>query len=293
MTIFKSGVVAIVGLSSLSCLAMGQELADCLGGFQTFYSAPRVNAEAPYLVDLDGDGLVDMVTLDSTNIIRTYHNTGASFADPSLVQGPAYSWLEGIADIDNDGKQDIVIDTANHNTCGNNSVRIFWNSGDFGQPFTTSLTTEFPMPSSSYCIHMEIIDFDNNGDRDLIVTNMWGPSRTYKNVGQRQFQVQSDFTWPRDLEQRATFDFDGDGNGTFQPAIVNFAQQQTQTGFAFRNGSAEIPLSIGLYIGSQASQALNIGRWDSVGNFAFTTLTIPTTWLRVKDLTWIRMEKTS
>ena len=128
MTIFKFGVVAIVGLSSLSCLAMGQELADCLGGFQTFYSAPRVNAEAPYLVDLDGDGLVDMVTLDSTNIIRTYHNTGASFADPSLVQGPAYSWLEGIADIDNDGKQDIVIDTANHNTCGNNSVRIFWNS---------------------------------------------------------------------------------------------------------------------------------------------------------------------
>ena len=302
MSILKFGVVAMAGLSSLSYLAMGQELADCLGGFQTFYSAPRVNAEAPYLVDLDGDGLIDMVTLDNTNMIRTYHNTGTSFAAPSFVQGPAYSWLEGIADIDNDGKQDIVIDTANHNTCGNNSMRIFWNSGDSSQPFTSSLTTEFPIPSNSYCIHMELIDFDNNGDRDLIVTNMWGPSRTYKNLGQRQFQVQSDFAWPRDLEQRATFDFDGDGNndflalrkggwadgkygtyfyrgngdGTFQSAVINFAPQQTQTGFAFRNGSAEIPFSIGLYVGSQASQTLNIGRWHSDGNFAFTTLTIPT-----------------
>lgn len=303
----KCTLAAAVALALASRAQGGDGLPACVAGLEPVYAGARAAGERPWLADVDGDGRLDAVTLDSANVIRTYFGSAAGMAPPVWTQGPAYSFLEGVTDLDGDGKLDLVVATANHWNCSSNSLRIYWNSGSASAPFSDSAVSQLPMPPSAFCVHSEVIDFDGNGTRDLILTSMpyatWSqyPSRTYRNLGGRQFAVQSDFVWPRDLEQRGTEDYDGDGkadflvlrkhgwadslwgtyfyrgngNGTFQAPIVNFASQRTVGGVAFRTGSPSGPRGgFAVYVGTAYSQALQLARWTG-SSLEFAPLPVP------------------
>jgi hypothetical protein len=263
----------------------------------------KTNGESiSQFADLNGDGKIDFVTTDTNRLARFYINTGAGYSNGGNLQLPAYASPVAMKDFDNDGKIDLLSNSYYDQTCLNNLIRIYWNSGTTGSLFSTTTFTELPLPSRNYCMQSKEIDFNSDGKLDVIATSMSGQSRTYKNNGSRNFTVQANFQWPRDLYYTHTKDFNGDGNadflsigksgwadslygnyyyrgngdGTFQTPIINFATQRTYSGTSINleplNNNIE---DYGVYVGTAISQNFQLAKWNGTNNFNFSTIAIP------------------
>lgn len=281
---------------------------------QQWYARTRAPGEMPWLEDVNGDGRIDLVTLDDARVLRIALNQGSQLVDAQDIAMPAHGKVHDIVDMDADGKADLVFTTADFWDCGSNSISIYWNTGDPAMPFSQSLLTTLPLPPNDYCIQGHAIDFDGNGLRDVIVTNMpwvgWSPyrpSRTYRNLGARNFEVASDFEWPRDLYNVATTDIDGDGNadflsmlksgwadgnwgvwlfrgvgnGTFLPPVTAFVWERDRGGFVLdRNGSAVPGASIAVYPDIDPQSSMLVGTWNAaMSGLEWEPLAIPGDWL--------------
>ena len=139
---------------------------------QQWYARARAPGETPWLEDVNGDGRIDLVTLDDAKVLRIALNQGSQLVDAQEIAMPAHGRVQDIVDMDADGKADLVFTTADFWDCGSNSISIYWNTGDPAMPFSQSLLTALPLPPNDYCIQGHAIDFDGNGLRDVIVTNM-------------------------------------------------------------------------------------------------------------------------
>lgn len=285
-------------------LAMGVAAPSLGGGcvreFSTYHAASRVNGESYQLADMDGDGRHDLVSVDNSRICRIYLNGGAGFTLWTSFQLPAHGQLAALKDFDGDGRADILSNSINGQNCLGNLIRIFWNGGEeIG--FSPSTYTELPLPSSPYCVQSREIDFDADGDLDVIMTSMAGNSRTFRNNGSRNFTVASSFQWPRDLYYTNVKDYDGDGhadyvalhksgwadgqwgaylyrgdgNGSFQPAIVNFAAERAAAGISINaNPLDDSREDVAVYVGNSITQVIRLGRWAG-SNFAWTPIDVP------------------
>lgn len=293
-----SGRIA-VGLATASA-ATAAGAGSCVRTFEAFHVAPRVNNESYQLADMDGDGTGDLVSVDSARICRIYRNTGSGFASWFSFQLPAHGHLAALKDFDGDGRVDILSNSINGQNCLGNLIRIFWNGGNEA-PFSTASYTDLPLPSSPYCVQSREIDFDGDGDLDVIMTSMAGNSRTFRNNGARNFTVAASFQWPRDLYYTHVKDYNGDGNadfvalhksgwadgqwgaylyrgngnGTFQPPIVNFASERAAAGLSINaDPSANASEDVAVYVGNAISQEIRLGRWNGA-NFSWTPIAIP------------------
>jgi len=120
--------------------------------------------------DLDGDGKPDIVvanyTVGSISVFRNTSVTGninvANFVRNDFTAGTGATFIS-VADMDNDGKQDVIV--ANQ---GENTISIFKNISTSGN---ISFSSQIKIATPSTPIGIGIGDFDRNGWLDIATAN--------------------------------------------------------------------------------------------------------------------------
>lgn len=131
----------------------------------------------PTLVDLDGDGDLDLINADYFGNIDYYENIDGVYvyAESSPFDGIYINWQGTIelVDIDNDGDLDLF--AGNYGT-----IAFYRNEGDVGNPVFKAPEdpTENPLDASyipelgtffTYEMNLRFVDVDNDGDFDLVL----------------------------------------------------------------------------------------------------------------------------
>ncbi len=147
--------------------------------------------------DYDGDGRLDIIV---TNLDREYNalyrNAGSFFADTSFPTGfappslPLVGWGTGFFDFDNDGDLDIlvvtghVIDNIDKFRAGQTYPQaklLFENLGDRFREVAASRGAALTKPEVSRGAAFG--DYDNDGDVDVLVSNLGGSPTLLRNDG--------------------------------------------------------------------------------------------------------------
>ena len=128
-----------------------------------------INAYAFALADLDGDGLPELLTTDNTtHTIVIYHNISTpghvAFGDTYSITPTSFSTFSmaiAAADMDGDGKPDIVVTNSN----GLNEIDLYRNTS---QPGKLSFDPVFALGGTADSF--SLADFDGDGKPDLLAT---------------------------------------------------------------------------------------------------------------------------
>ena len=188
-------------------------------GHQARYLLPEIMGGGAALLDIDGDGYLDMLLVQSGNISaspgapaghRLYRNRGdATFEDVSEASGiaavPGYGMGVAIADYDNDGDTDIYLTNLGANALLQNDGR-----GRF-----TDVTRKAGVAGSGWSTSATFADIDADADLDLVVTRYldWRPE-----VERECYSLTGlvDYCSPKNYDA-PTSDllFRNNGNGTF------------------------------------------------------------------------------
>jgi hypothetical protein len=265
ITVAVGGLMAYANAPFLVTFAGGTNSSTAL--------APRLDLPAmdgPGVVaiaDLDGDGRPDLLVASGDQGLSIYQNissngtiTAASFAPPVNLPLPAGLQTMTVADVDGDGKLDIVV--LNRNL---NQVLILKNISTPGVLTTNSFAVPVVFPTGNDPRGVVVRDFDGDGLPDIAVAN-WadGTVFVYHNLGTSNGITTNSFAAPviytvgaspQDLK---TADLDGDGlpdlvtannnygttnsvsllRNTSSPGNISFAPQVALTGLATAYGLA-------------------------------------------------------
>lgn len=152
----------------------------------------------------------------SRNCLQQNLGNGAAFSDVGLMDGVAatdWSWCPLFADFDNDGVKDLFISNGIPKRMMDNDyvkfissmdvqrtitqtnkfdktilqnipsgkVRNFIYKGNIGNAFT-DMSSQWTMGQASYSTGAAYADFDNDGNLDLVVNNMFDEASVYRNT---------------------------------------------------------------------------------------------------------------
>jgi hypothetical protein len=240
---------------------------DGTGNFtEVTHNFPRSGSSQAFLKDLDNDGDLDLFFSGQNELAQKfaniYRNNGSgSF---TLVPNNLPVFIEGaaIADVDNDGDQDLAITTAS--TAG-----IYLNNGN--AVFTPQGNSVF-IPVNGI---VQFIDIDNDSDQDVMISGS-NTIKLYQNNGSGVYTLNTNSTFPAisaegievaDTDNDGDFDllingntqnllYINNGTGVFTPIATNL--QQT---FAGKNAFADLDNDGDqdlLIVGSQAGGLPNI-----------------------------------
>ncbi|MBL7740265.1 MAG: IPT/TIG domain-containing protein [Chitinophagaceae bacterium] len=175
--------------------------------------------------DLDGDGKPDMVSssvVDHT--ISVFRNTSVvntiSFAPKADISTGNSPVSVAIADIDKDGRPDIVVST--FSIASLNTISVFRNTSSAGN---ISFAPRVDYEISSLLGPMSTGDLDGDGKVDVAVSNEFLNSvsvlRNTSTPGTISFAAKIDFTTGNAPKGIATGDLDGDGKAEIVVANYN------------------------------------------------------------------------
>ncbi len=219
---------------------------------------------------------INNLTVYSVNPFIVTFNCGSplsvtSLAPPKRLQiyGPS-TWKIGTADLDGDGKPDIV--SGNYNGATNsNMVSIFRNTGI---PGNTSFATRQDIVSGAKTDDVIEADFDGNGLLDLIVLNEQEPVNTLSvfrntsNIGNIQFAAPSFlYAASSPLYSISYGDINGDGKpdiiGNYFESILIFSNTSTNGSISFAP-PVSVPTNISLQFASACGDLDGDGKADIV-----------------------------
>lgn len=127
--------------------------------------------------DLDGDGLPEIMLTSNQGGPRLYRNLGKfHFRDitkESGITSAKGSWTTGVtfADVNGDGKLDIYICKAGIGAPADRANELWINQGvnADGVPTFKEMAHEYGVADEGYSIQAAFLDYDHDGDLDLIV----------------------------------------------------------------------------------------------------------------------------
>lgn len=154
-------------------------------------------------LDVDRDGDLDFVSINSSKVIFTQNLGNGSFGQPTpVIQNIYASSPLGVGDLNQDGYGDLVL------CLESTTKQLFWypsiaGSGYFGEP---QFIASDVVPSDIFTK-----DMDGDGDVDVVMRNFW-----YENQGTGNFvashQLCADLHFnSNDFPLRALTDMNGDG----------------------------------------------------------------------------------
>lgn len=164
----------------------------------------NLGLSAAYFVDINGDGLKDIITFSTNYGVFWYENLNGLglFGEKNIVDGTSSSNSFYPIDIDSDGNVDIVI--------AESVSKIAWfkndGQGNFGSE--NLLDTDL-----FYAYNVTGVDIDNDGDNDLVVADfnkiVWYENLDgLGNFGPQKIIDDQDV----DADHMVFYDMDGDGN---------------------------------------------------------------------------------
>src|SRR5262249_30876785 len=121
------------------------------------------------LVDVDGDGRLDIAVSNGTSAsVSILHNEGSGLFSPS-VESPVGTYLGGIAagDLDGDGKPELVVANLDNTGLGIADVRVLANDGQGN--FGTSAGRFIAMGGANLSA-VAMADLDGDHRLDVIAT---------------------------------------------------------------------------------------------------------------------------
>ena len=155
--------------------------------FSGLWASSTVTTAAAYEVvvaDLDLDGDLDAVTADpgvwlwENPLAAPHARTPFTTTWQGIPLTPTGSYCEPvIADLDNDGRPDVVAGTSSGLTVAPNVIRI-WRNAD-ATPFSggwTSSTVTTTVATYSGILEVAVVDLDRDGWRDIVSAHYYGPA---------------------------------------------------------------------------------------------------------------------
>jgi chitodextrinase len=121
------------------------------------------------IADMDNDGKSEVLLLSAEElIIFTFEDSGIQLLTPEDHDIDLQYSFDGfdLGDYDSDGDLDLV-GTVNYSP-GDEVLIIYENDGDL------TFTKSFEAPTGSFSLHPAWIDYDNDGDLDLVMTSYYG-----------------------------------------------------------------------------------------------------------------------
>ncbi len=149
------------------------------------------DARHPLLVDLDGDGRLDLVTIHSRSASRIWRQTGSGTFDASpLATGPGAHCVVAF-DFDRDGDLDLFVGHyASRTAEGNEYPSLDGRNGNPNQLFRNEGQLRFTevgvaagLASPAWTLAATAFDADHDGDLDLYVANDFGADQLFVNEG--------------------------------------------------------------------------------------------------------------
>jgi hypothetical protein len=146
------------------------------------------SAMGPEFGDFDGDGLIDLLVPDM-GYGCLYRNTNKGFFEEksaemgiARVLGQYTSWSGNFLDYDHDGTLDVFIVNGDAHHLEPEEDTLF--RGEKGRRFVDVSAASGPaFELKGVGRGSAAGDFDNDGDLDLLVLNLDGPARLYRNDG--------------------------------------------------------------------------------------------------------------
>jgi len=174
LSITLSLLVLIVGCSKDSSDSIPEPATPT---FNEVFGAPilGVSDSSVAVADFNGDGFLDVVVTgrepdpDQERISRVHINDGTGLFS-LVIESPLEGVSDGsvaVADVDNDGDQDILITGVTNNSFVISRLYKNDGAGNFTQEFGTPFR---PVYQSSIAFS----DVDNDGDQDVLITG-WSP----------------------------------------------------------------------------------------------------------------------
>ena len=179
---------------------------DGEGNFETVHvvEPDNLGLSAAYFLDINGDGLKDIITFSTNYGVYWYENLNGLgvFGEKNIVDGTSPSNSFYPIDIDSDGDVDIVIVESV------NKVAWFENDGHGNFGLENLLDTDL-----FYAYNVTGVDIDNDGDNDLVVADfnkiVWYENLDgLGNFGPQKIIDDQDI----DADYMVFYDMNGDGN---------------------------------------------------------------------------------